>query len=297
MDSNDYPVHGEDFFVDNTSFKIEHFRYENNNYRANAEPPHKHEFYLVMLILSGHGVHTINYEQYDIAPNTFHYVSPYQVHTWRADGPVEGYAVTFLPEFFSYFSSYGERIYAQQLFYSFALNPVVKIRPEHVVKLEKILACMLCEYENKQSDFLAIIRAYTHIICLETKRALESQGLFTGTLRDADLVKDFRHLVMKCFSLDKSIQQYAEDLGTSMSHLYEVIKKTTGKTPAQIIREERVLEAKRLLTNSHLSTSQVGECINIHDPSYFSRFFRRETGLTPREFRIEFRKKFHSSGE
>ncbi len=89
-----------------------------------------------------------------------------------------------------------------------------------------------------------------------------------------------------------SVREYAEAMGISESHLNNIMKSMTGYTPARLIHNETILEAKRLLIHSDLTVSEVGYHLNFEDPSYFSRFFKRETGLNPKQFRIGIREKY-----
>ena len=61
-----------------------------------------------------------------------------------------------------------------------------------------------------------------------------------------------------------------------------------GKTAGDLIRDRVLLEAKRLLTNADMTVTEIAYDLNFQDNSYFNRFFKKETGMTPDEFRKQF---------
>jgi AraC-like DNA-binding protein len=81
-------------------------------------------------------------------------------------------------------------------------------------------------------------------------------------------------------------------MGESPVQLNRAIKSVSGKTASDLIIERLILEAKRLLLFSDLSNKEVAFKLNYEDPSYFTRIFRRKTGLTPTEFRSKMKDKY-----
>ena len=63
------------------------------------------------------------------------------------------------------------------------------------------------------------------------------------------------------------------------------IKRVTGITPSDMIAEMVIKNAKRLLLNASLSTTIVSDRMNFATPSFFCRYFKRYTGMTPQQWR------------
>lgn len=78
---------------------------------------------------------------------------------------------------------------------------------------------------------------------------------------------------------------YAKKLKISLKSLNEAVKKYTGQVCGEYIRSKTIIEAKRLLRYTTMSSSQITTELGFADTGYFSRFFKRETGLSPIEFR------------
>ena len=80
---------------------------------------------------------------------------------------------------------------------------------------------------------------------------------------------------------------YANQLAVSANHLTQTVKQLTGKTSASIIRSKQIIEIKRLLVHTSLGVAQISEQLGFTDQSYFTKFFKKETGLTPLQFRMK----------
>ena len=76
----------------------------------------------------------------------------------------------------------------------------------------------------------------------------------------------------------------ARAAGVSPSYLRTLFDKWVGESPLQVHTRHRIEQAKRLLTQRHLSISEVAYHIGFRDPRYFSRVFKKQTGKTPLEF-------------
>ena len=90
----------------------------------------------------------------------------------------------------------------------------------------------------------------------------------------------------------QAVQDYANMIGISSSHLTDTVKAVTGFTPGQLIRQKLALEAKRLLVHSNATVAEIGYRLNFYDASYFGRFFKREVGMSPAAFRQLTREKY-----
>src|ERR1700730_5045372 len=106
------------------------------------------------------------------------------------------------------------------------------------------------------------------------------------------LVRRFRQAVERSFRASTSVRDYAQMLGVTTSHLSESLRLETGLTAGELIRARLLLEAKRLLLHSEQTIAEIGYELGFEDPSYFSRFVRREIETSPVELRNRIREKY-----
>lgn len=103
------------------------------------------------------------------------------------------------------------------------------------------------------------------------------------------LTTQFKQLVRQHYKETKQVQQYAALLNITPLYLNEIIKAVTGFSASHWIQQEVLLEARRLLYYTGLNVKQIAYGLGYEDHAYFSRFFRKNTGITAGEFR----KKYH----
>ena len=88
---------------------------------------------------------------------------------------------------------------------------------------------------------------------------------------------------------------YAEMLNISAGHMGDVVKEQSGKPAIAHIHERVILEAKRLLFHTDYVIKEIAFHLGFEDASYFSRFFKRMTGHTPVDYRLNIRKMYHAN--
>lgn len=99
------------------------------------------------------------------------------------------------------------------------------------------------------------------------------------------LVNSFKQLLSEKFREVKQVQAYAALLNLTPLYLNEVVKTVTGFAVSYWINQQVLLEAKRLLYYTNLDVKQVAYELGYDDHTYFSRFFKKHTGLTAQGFR------------
>jgi len=103
--------------------------------------------------------------------------------------------------------------------------------------------------------------------------------------QQAALVARFRERIEARYRQREPVAVHAAALGVSESALRAACTRSAGLSPALMLDERAVLEARRLLLYSNMSVAQVAYSVGFTDPAYFSRFFSRRVGTSPRRYR------------
>ena len=103
--------------------------------------------------------------------------------------------------------------------------------------------------------------------------------------RQAALVARLRARIEERFSRRESVAAHAAALGVSQTTLRSACQHVAQTSPAAMLDERTLLEARRLLLYSNLSVAEIGYAVGFEDPAYFSRFFTRHAGQAPRAYR------------
>ncbi|MCD8186956.1 MAG: AraC family transcriptional regulator [Rikenellaceae bacterium] len=151
------------------------------------------------------------------------------------------------------------------------------IRPYIQTIFERL--CM--EYESVGSQ--KMIKAYLILLLTE----IEEASVYSArevTLENSNCNRFIESVFRHC-DLRIPVSDYAEQLGISQDYLQKIIKRITGKSPMAWIHEAVILQAKACLLSTDLAVGEISGRVGVEDPAYFSRLFKKHTGLTPLQYR------------
>lgn len=116
---------------------------------------------------------------------------------------------------------------------------------------------------------------------------LTSQKAASTEVNNDDLqaFRQFSNLIQEHYREHWQLTDYTSSLGLSESRLHQICRRIANRSPKKIIHDHLVQEAKRLLIFTSLASSDICYQLGFSDPAYFSRFFKRNTGMTSQEFR------------
>lgn len=99
------------------------------------------------------------------------------------------------------------------------------------------------------------------------------------------IVRGFVHLIELHIRDHWTVDHYANALGVTADRLNSAIRRATKRTPMELVHSRLISEASTMLDGSGLQIAAVAEALGFTDPAYFSRFFKRLTGVSPRAYR------------
>lgn len=186
-------------------------------------------------------------------------------------------------------------------FHSIEGMPALVLSAEERNLVDSLYLPITNEYRAEKFRSGSVLRSYLHILLVEMQRICATREERIRSVQESDdampsLVRHFKQLIAQQFVTEQSVQAYADQLGVTISHLNNTVKAVTGQTPGQLIRQEVVLEAKRLFTHTDLTSTEIGYRLSFEDPSYFGRFFKREMAMTTTQFRESIDKNYRNNG-
>ncbi|WP_228409809.1 helix-turn-helix domain-containing protein [Chryseobacterium sp. T16E-39] len=142
---------------------------------------------------------------------------------------------------------------------------------------------------NLQEDFSqAISQSYLQLILAicskEKNKILPDKELIQDDFKE---LKSFQNLVEIHFLTEKNLSFYADLLHIAPNTLSKKIKSRFNKTPSQIIQERVILESKKQIHLTRKSIKEIAVALNFSDEFYFSKYFKKHTGISPSHFRRE----------
>lgn len=139
--------------------------------------------------------------------------------------------------------------------------------------------------QSQRPDAQAYISSLLYAFLLDVQRHYGLREPARQLSSAAQLTARFRQALTGHILSKRSVQEYADLLAVTPNHLNKCVKETTGKPASVLIADMLMLEAKVLLGQPRLSISEVAFRLSFDDLSYFARFFKKHTGLTPTEYR------------
>ena len=168
-----------------------------------------------------------------------------------------------------------------------AADPVVPLGDAERDRLSKLAAELHEEGFLARAGYRIAMRGLLALIAVEVAR------LAAGRTRAATLmleptgatVEALRKLVEEHFHKERQLAFYADKLAMTVDRLNDHVKRATGVTAGHLIRQRVLTEAKRQLVFTSQPIHEIAYDLAFSDPSHFARFFRKQTGTTPHEFR------------
>jgi AraC family transcriptional regulator, transcriptional activator of pobA len=248
---------------------------------------HRHD-YVELFLLQGPGSVLIDFENHPLSGRSLVAIGPGRVHAWQGD-KVTGIYICFTQEFFDGASAPPSALFDYPFMFGSELPLVIHLEPKQGAQVQNLFRDINREFKSHQKLAVEMIRHQLRSLMVHLSRlhAATSPAAFTAV----GLVRRFRLEIERSFRTSTSVRGYARALGVTTSHLNESLRLETGLTAGDLIRARLVLEAKRLLLHSELTMAEIGYELGFKDPSYFSRFIRRELKTSPQAFRNLSRRK------
>ncbi len=240
--------------------------------------------YVLVFCTAGKLTIIVDEKELQLKKNDVLTITSGQVHYFRSRQKATGFILEFTLDFFCKTDNDIELIFHNGLFCHFDMNEVIAIKDDSLItaELEKI------EYELKRMPYQYLISIHSRIelLLVAINRAKTERG--DEIWKPEALFLKFLELVRANYKHNYSLHELAAMLHTNVARLNEQAKKHAGKTAQNVIYGLQVSEAKRLLAYEDLSVKEVAYHLGFSDPFYFSNFFKKHTGLSPKDYQLRY---------
>jgi len=254
---------------------------------ASVHQFHKHDFYAIFWIEKGAILQKLDNKTYTLEKGDIIIACPGQVHENDFEDSkkqIEGGIILFTAKFINQLrerNEISELTFLDNIF----STPHIRLSESELERYLNI-AEVLSQEINRTSPNWAIVKSLFSALLLSIQQAIDHSIVNITSNRHLEVYKLFKHFLELHYRENKTLGFYADLLHISERHLNRLLKETTSKTAAEMIRGRTVLEARRLLNFTDLSISEIANTLGYLDNSYFTKLFKRELGQTPQAYRL-----------
>lgn len=267
-------------------FQIEVF---DANRHFEVKYPHRHDFFEVLYLTQGSGIHIIDNNEYKIEPPCVFFLSPGQAHKLELSKDIAGFIFLFTAEFYLIDKSNKNKLLEFPFFFNLKQeNPPLRLTSDNEVSFMTSLFEKGCQ-EMNTADVVGheLANSILDLILNTCNKSYPKEIRAIEKGKGHLMVKRFRELIEEKYQANLTVKEYAQILNVTENHLTQTVKELTGNTSKELVVDKQVLEIKRLLKHSELTVSEICHLLNFKDQSYFSKFFKKVTGLSPNSYRVE----------
>jgi len=251
-------------------------------------PTHRLSYFDLTFILEGNEELVINGSKITVGRGDIICSIPGYVWSWQEDTKLEGYALVFEEDFL--LSFFRDRYFLRNLSYLqvHSHSPLLSAKEDQFDILLQHLSSLQTEILKRADGKTDILRALLYLI-LSLLKNCELKKIEDLEPKQVSIVnrhiESFKSLVDANFMTKRDLSFYADRLFITTNYLNKIAKEVLGSTAKTYILNKTIQESKNLLNYTSLSIAEISDRFNIDSPSYFVRMFRKNSGMTPKEFR------------
>lgn len=240
--------------------------------------PHTHPFSEFFYIISGKGEFYIDGDTIFVSPNDLILINPNTEHTEKAktSAPMEYIVFGVDGVAFSFPGKENEEFPANYGHYSYTSVQ------NHLIQFARL---MMQEFLEKKPDFEVVCQNILQILFIYIFREQKVSLISDGGMHISKECAAAKRFMDANYSKNITLDTLAEITHTNKYYLAHSFTECIGESPIHYLLNRRIQAGKDLLMNTNHSISQIAGSIGFASLSYFSQAFRKETGMTPQQFR------------
>jgi AraC family transcriptional regulator, transcriptional activator of pobA len=281
-----YALYGEEAPVEDTEFvHIEEIESRSSLYDWEITP-HTHANLLQLLLITEGKVNVVLDDQSkEINGNCIISVPAGIVHGFRFSPKTKGVVISVAHDFLNFRPNPADAQTLQDVM-NFPAIIDFSTSPGRFKTAQEVVNTLFSEFRWPQSGRSMMFDALIRILLLQVRRkmVLPHERDHKKNYRRTVFVR-FRTLVDEYYKQKWAVPDYAENMGVTENRLNRICLAFTGKSAFEVIQDRLMLEAQRFLIYTKAPVAEIAYDLGFNDPAYFCRFFKKYTGITPKNFR------------
>lgn len=243
--------------------------------------------FAIFYIKDGKGEYKIDFKSYSFDGSVLFFLSPGQVFSVETEKIKKAYKISFVRDFYC-IQTHDKEVSCQGvLFNNVYETPFVSPNEAEQLRLDTIISHLIEEFklgDTAQYDMLQSYLKQFIVLSVRINKTHQKVRLDKST----QLFKDFSTLVDVHYKKHHAIQFYADRLGLSPKSLSKHFLRVGYDKPSDYVKNRIILESKRKLLYSDHSVKNIAYELGFNDPAYFTRFFTKSTGCSPKKYKSDF---------
>ncbi|MEM7193339.1 MAG: helix-turn-helix transcriptional regulator [Pseudomonadota bacterium] len=246
------------------------------------EQPHRVGFNLLCFIESGHGEHFVDFARYTYKPGDFLLINQNQVHAFDFSRNPLGKCILFVDIFLDHLSNESRNALFSPFSAVMASSPVFRLDQSSASSGQALISELVREF-GRNDMRIGVMSSLLSALILILERSYTIENPPT-TSKGRGAFDRFMLLLRNDYATNRDAHEYAEKIGTTYKTLNQLCKRFVGRTVKQLIDDYVILEIKRRSVTGEQSTQEIAFSMGFDDASNFVKYFKKHTGLTPRQF-------------
>lgn len=239
-----------------------------------------------IFLFRGTGSITVDFTEYRFSGNTILFSTPWQlVRVSSAGQPLRVRSLWFHADYYCIEYHKEEVACNGLLFNNIYQQPFIELDDEHYSEIQAVINKLEQELSYADSYSQAVARTYLQLVLALSSKVKMASLTMPGKDRSFHAVLKFKDLLEQRYLKERSPSWYAAQLGMPPNTFSKQCKACFHKSPSALIQERVILEAKKLIHLTHKSMKEIAAALNFADEHYFSRYFKKHTGVAPTAFR------------
>lgn len=248
------------------------------------ESDYRLNFWSIIYITEGSGVHYVDFEQYDYKKGSVIFIQMNQVQRFQVNPTVKGYILNIDEPFFYSVEGFGRDVFLEFVDRSFgsplSFFDVSKNRTNRI-----LIELIYQKYSKSAYDLNEkLIATLFQGLLLDLRDQSPSENVALKS-KDYENFKTYRRLVESHYAETRNVEDYANMMMVSSKTINQATRKVAALSAKQYIVNRIILEIKRYLSQGELMNYEISDMLGFGEPANMTKFFKRYEGVSPKDFK------------